>query len=107
LEVNADELRRELRKAGVKSVKVERIDQTTLAVSVPTDQREKLVEIVGPYFPNWTLEVSEPPGGDVLVQRLVLVPEEVRRIKEPGVEQTLETIRNRIDQFGVPEPLTH
>jgi preprotein translocase subunit SecD len=105
LEVNADELRRELRKAGVKSVKVERIDQTTLAVSVPTDQREKLVEIVGQYFPNLKLDVSETTGGDVLVQRLVLVPEEVRRIKEAAVEQTLETIRNRIDQFGVTEPI--
>ena len=33
LEVNADELRRELRKAGIKSAKIDRLDQTTLVVT--------------------------------------------------------------------------
>jgi preprotein translocase subunit SecD len=32
---------------------------------------------------------------------------EVRIIKESSVEQALETIRNRIDQFGVREPVIH
>jgi preprotein translocase subunit SecD len=104
LEVNADELRRELRKAGVKSAKVERVDQTTLLVTVPADQRDKLVELVGQFFPNLKLDTSETRDGNV-VQRLVMLPEEVRRIKEAAVEQTLETIRNRIDQFGVTEPI--
>jgi preprotein translocase subunit SecD len=104
LEVNADELRRELRKAGVKSAKVERADQTTLAVTVPADQREKLVEIAGQLFPNLKLDAAETQGGN-LVQTMVLLPEEVRRIKQASVDQTLETIRNRIDQFGVSEPI--
>src|SRR5215470_7516052 len=46
LEITADEMRRELRKAGVKSVKIDRVDQTTLAVTVPTDERDKLVDLV-------------------------------------------------------------
>src|SRR5215813_8668290 len=85
VEINADELRRELRKAGVKSAKVERLDQTTLAVTLPNDQRDKL--------------------GDMVGQKLSLLPEEVRRIKQSALEQSLETIRNRIDQFGVTEPV--
>ena len=33
--------------------------------------------------------------------------DEVRRIKEFSVDQALETIRNRVDQFGVAEPTIH
>ena len=104
LEVTADELRRELRKVGVKAPKVERIDQTTLRVTVPSDQRDKLVEIVGQSFPNLKLGSAETAEGTA-VQQLALLPEEVRRIKQSAVDQTLETIRNRIDQFGVSEPI--
>ncbi|RMG71819.1 MAG: protein translocase subunit SecD [Nitrospirae bacterium] len=32
---------------------------------------------------------------------------EVRRIKDNAAEQALETIRNRVDQFGVAEPVIH
>jgi preprotein translocase subunit SecD len=104
LDVNADELRRELRKQGVKSAKVERLDQTTLAVTVPNDQREKLSEIVGQSFPNLKSDTAETADSNV-VQKLVLLPEEVRRIKLAAVDQSLETIRNRVDQFGVSEPI--
>src|SRR5262245_15066931 len=104
LEVNAEELRRELRKGGVKSAKVERVNQTTLKVTVPTDQRDKMVEVAGQYFPNLKLDAAETEG-DNLVQKMVMLPEEVRRIKQASVDQSLETIRNRIDQFGVTEPI--
>ncbi|UCH81754.1 MAG: protein translocase subunit SecD [Nitrospiraceae bacterium] len=42
-------------------------------------------------------------------ERLVyrLEETEVRRIKEFAVDQALETIRNRVDQFGVAEPTIH
>jgi len=33
--------------------------------------------------------------------------DEVKRIKEFAVDQALETIRNRVDQFGVSEPTIH
>jgi preprotein translocase subunit SecD len=33
--------------------------------------------------------------------------DEVERIKDNAVDQALETIRNRIDQFGVAEPVIH
>jgi preprotein translocase subunit SecD len=104
LEINADELRRELRKAGVKSPKIDRLTQTTLAVTIPSDQRDKLVDLVGQSFPNLKLDAAENAEGN-LVQRLTLLPDEVQRIKQSAVDQSLETIRNRIDQFGVTEPV--
>jgi preprotein translocase subunit SecD len=36
-----------------------------------------------------------------------ILNDEVRRIKDTSVDQALETIRNRIDQFGVAEPNIH
>lgn len=36
-----------------------------------------------------------------------LSDEEVERIKDNAIDQALETIRNRIDQFGVAEPTIH
>lgn len=50
-----------------------------------------------------TLSILETTG------RLVykLSDKEVRRIKDNSVDQALETIRNRIDQFGVSEPTIH
>jgi len=105
LEINADELRRELRKAGVKATKIERLDQTTLAVALPNDQRDKLTDLVGQSFPNFKVGAAETTSEGMLVQRLSLLPEEVRRIKQSALDQSLETIRNRIDQFGVTEPV--
>ena len=104
LEINADEMRRELRKAGVKSAKVERVGDDALTVTVPSDQRDKLSDMVGQSFPNLKLDTAETVEGN-LVQRLVLLPEEIRQIKQSALDQSLETIRNRIDQFGVTEPV--
>jgi len=47
------------------------------------------------------LDVKEE-GKDYVV--VALKPKEVKRIKENAINQTLEVIRNRIDQFGVAEP---
>ncbi|MEO8604111.1 MAG: protein translocase subunit SecD [bacterium] len=104
LEINADELRRELRKAGVKAPKVERDGATALKVTIPADGRDKLVELIKAQFPNFKVADSESVDGNT-VQQLTLSNEEVRRIKQAAVDQSLETIRNRIDQIGVAEPV--
>jgi preprotein translocase subunit SecD len=103
LEINADELRRELRKAGLRSPKVEPTADG-LKVTVPSDGRDKLLDLAANQFPDMKVADSETVDGQ-LVQLLTLLPEEVRRIKQAAVDQSLETIRNRIDQFGVNEPV--
>jgi len=104
LEINADELRRELRKEGVKAPKVERDGDNGLKITVPAESRDKLVELITTQYPNFKVAEAETVDGNS-VQRLSLAPEEVRRIKQAAVDQSLETIRNRIDQFGVSEPI--
>jgi preprotein translocase subunit SecD len=104
LDVNADELRRELRKQGVASVQVERRGDTRIEVTVPADQRDALEKLVGDRFPNFKVAESRAEGGSV-AETLELLPEEVARLRESAVEQSLETIRNRVDLFGVSEPV--
>lgn len=59
---------------------------------------EKALEDFPAYFP-----VDSDSGADALVYELR--ESEVTRIKSSSIDQALETIRNRIDQFGVREPL--
>jgi preprotein translocase subunit SecD len=104
VEVNGDQLRRELRKVGVQVSLLRRIDGTTLEVTLPAASRDKLGEVLGDQFPNFEAGETRTEGQDVTVQ-LSLIGEEVERLRESAVEQSLETIRNRIDEFGVSEPV--
>jgi preprotein translocase subunit SecD len=53
-------------------------------------------------FPSF-VETESATGGNTLTYHLL--EGEVKRIKDSAINQALETIRNRIDQFGVAEPL--
>jgi preprotein translocase subunit SecD len=50
------------------------------------------------------ITLDKVPGATPDELRLTLQPREARRIEELAVRQSLETIRNRVDQFGVTEP---
>jgi preprotein translocase subunit SecD len=51
------------------------------------------------------LRVLDKPDGDGAGSFVIDLPDaETKRIKKMAVDQALETIRNRIDQFGVSEP---
>ena len=53
--------------------------------------------------------LSEVEGINVVVNgeiiSLNLKPEEIQRTKKQAVDQAIETIRNRLDQFGLTEPI--
>ena len=68
------------------------------------DEQSAFQKFLKEEFPH--LEAGEPrrqEGG--LVFSLSLKPEEVKRLRENALSQSLEIIRNRIDQFGVTEPV--
>jgi len=54
-------------------------------------------------FPNLDIKSSETAGGRENVY-LKIRDKQVAAIEKFAVEQSLETIRNRVDQFGVAEP---
>jgi len=69
-----------------------------ITMSPSTNEVRKMVE---DNYPN--LVVAET--GSKLVYRISA--KEATRIKDSSTDQALETIRNRIDQFGVSEPTIH
>ena len=76
----------------------------TILVSVRPDQKEKLFNVVGTKFSD--LKAGTPrTEGDVMHVDLLIPEKDLASIKENAVNQALETIRNRIDQFGVSEPV--
>jgi preprotein translocase subunit SecD len=70
-----------------------------IIISSPDD---RVRDMVKEHFPN--LELRTQSEGRLVYR---LNSSEVNRIKDFAVEQALETIRNRIDQFGVAEPTIH
>lgn len=104
LELVADDLRRELRRSNVPVKQIERTDGSGLRVRVAAQAAEKLREVVEERAPNLLLGEPEPDG-DYATFVLTLRRAEAEQMRESAVEQSLETIRNRIDQFGVTEPI--
>ncbi|HEY3203459.1 MAG TPA: protein translocase subunit SecD [Thermoanaerobaculia bacterium] len=70
----------------------------TLAVTSQTDQ-SKLEEAVKRFLPDWTYSTA---GGK---WTFTLKEPARRQIEDSAVSQAVETIRNRVDEFGVSEPL--
>jgi preprotein translocase subunit SecD len=96
-------LKDDLRDRGIPAGKVERgkRDQIILEVSGEKGKWEKLLS--ERYSIMQELSSSETGGG---IWRIVLVldSKQADHIKKNAIDQALETIRNRIDQFGVSEP---
>ena len=66
---------------------------------VPPDKISVLRETVSDNFPQYELQ-----SGANNTYQFVMKPSEVTSLKQRAVEQAIETIRNRVDQFGVTEP---
>ena len=78
--------------------------ENTVAVAVKAEQKEKLYNLVGKEFPDIKAGATKTEGDTFFVD-FVLSERELAGLKDNAVRQALETIRNRIDQFGVSEPV--
>jgi len=100
----AEELKERLREARVAFSKVARGKKYDIEVLMPDAQQQaNLREIADKNFPVLKMAGSETTPEGMMVQ-LVMVETEVDHIRKLAIAQALETIRNRIDQFGVSEP---
>ncbi len=88
---------------GVRFLGIDR-KGSSIHVSIRPDQKEKLFNVVGNKFPDLKAGTAKAEG-DLLNIEFLLPEKELASIKENAVNQALETIRNRIDQFGVSEPV--
>ncbi len=60
--------------------------------------------IIADDFPNLDVQIDAEAGSFPRIT-IQLTPEEIEFIRKNAVNQSLEIIRNRIDQFGVAEPI--
>jgi len=84
---------------AVEGVRREGSNMLVITLQKETDA-EEVRKLLDETFPNF---VSKIPEGTRLVYELRST--EVERVKTSAINQALETLRNRIDQFGVAEPL--
>ena len=100
-----NDLTNSFREKGISGVSVERVDATQLQIKAAAASVERVRSILKADFPNLS-EVKTPQtsaaGTDFY---MTLNREETRALRDYIVDQSLETIRNRIDQFGVSEPI--
>jgi len=95
-----EEARRILDKEKIGVSRLTREGKAEILLKVAkADERDKAQRALGEL-----VTLDKIPGATPDELRLTLRAREVKRIEELAVRQSLETIRNRVDQFGVTEP---
>jgi preprotein translocase subunit SecD len=98
------EIRSSLKKEHIRYAALSRIEGNRILIKLKgqkyIDGFEKTLD---KEFQNMRI-LSRSMDGDVLTMQIDLPDRETDQIKKLAADQALETIRNRIDQFGVSEP---
>ncbi len=105
LDARINELRKKMFQGQIVPKMVKRLENTaTLAIQTESGEpAAKFEELLKKEYPD--LRIANKAGDTAVTDYKVnLIPEEADQIKKSAVDQALETIRNRIDQFGVAEP---
>ena len=105
LDLAASDLKDALAEQKIHAVRLKSPDPHQVLLTLPnTSAVETVQRVVTEDFPNLDIDVQAEEG---TFPRIVLrlSDEEVRFIHKNAVNQSLEIIRNRIDQFGVTEPV--
>ncbi len=93
----------QLKKERIRKVSLDRIDGTKITATIRYPEiLEKFNALLKENFAF--LKRSQKQDNGVTIVTMELVEEESDQVEKLAVDQALETIRNRIDQFGVAEP---
>ena len=104
LERFVEELKKDLRKDKIRYLKLKRQGSNKIDLTLMRDKDHDLLqEIVKDHYIDF--EIRKISGEDSHPSfHLVLLAKAREKVERMAVDQALETIRNRIDQFGVSEP---
>ncbi|MFQ6082825.1 MAG: protein translocase subunit SecD [Candidatus Aminicenantia bacterium] len=86
------------KKLDFSSVRKEKIGRVSVE-GINPDQEGKIKEVLDDYFGDWNYSIIR----DKVI--LTLKASVASYLKDQSVNQAIETIRNRIDEFGVAEPV--
>jgi len=104
IERTAEDLRAAMKKAKIRYGQIERPGETQIEVKLlKEDSAEAFDDMLNKEF-GALRDVSKNRDNGGLLVRLELPEDEVKYVEEMAARQAMETIRNRIDQFGVSEP---
>ncbi|BCS96137.1 protein translocase subunit SecD [Desulfoluna limicola] len=105
MSLKISDIRQALRKIAMKNRGVALVDQSSkLNVKLLSpDDLPEFKGIIADDFPDLEIASTSESGGVTLVT-LAMKTAEAERVKKFAADQALETIRNRIDEFGVSEP---
>lgn len=104
LEALSGQIKRELREERIRYRGGDIEDQTRIVLSFRDEAaRTEAFELVRDQYNEFLLD--ETTEGEEFLLTLTLSEAEVRNIQEYALEQNLTTIRNRVNELGVAEPL--
>ena len=97
-----DELIRQMRAKNVGFGEVRRVDDTHILVrEVTPDTSSVLRDLVNSQFPDWNMS---PAAGEENGYLLAMKPSVLADLRRQIMDQSLESISNRINQLGLTEP---
>ena len=105
LDLSASDLKSALAEKSINAVRIDSGSPKKILFTLPnTGAIDTVKQILKDNFPNLDTQVEAEEGSFPRVT-LQLKKEEINFIQKNAVNQSLEIIRNRIDQFGVAEPI--
>jgi len=96
-------LKDDLKERGIPAGKVEREKGNQIVLEI-SGEKEKWEKLLSERYSTLQELSSSEIGGGIWRITLVLDSRQTEQIKKNALDQALETIRKRVDQFGVSEP---
>jgi preprotein translocase subunit SecD len=103
LERISHELRRDLKKKSIRHTGIKVLEGTGILLRLSDESTDKFENLINKEYKELRI-VSRSKENGINTIIINLHADEALHIKKMATEQALETIRNRIDQFGVSEP---
>jgi preprotein translocase subunit SecD len=101
-DLTRERLADELRAKNIPYADLQKVDSTHILIKgIPQEKSSDVQALASEQFPDWDLSRE---AGDPLARRLTLRNSAAAAIRSQALEQSRNTIRNRIDQLGVTEP---
>ncbi|MGM0703241.1 MAG: protein translocase subunit SecD [Pseudomonadota bacterium] len=103
LEVNASAIREQLRDERIRYRDTQIEERSLTFTFANEDDRDTARSLIAREFPDFDY-ASEEDGRAALLE-MTLTDQAVTEIQDYAIEQNLTTLRNRVDELGVAEPL--
>lgn len=97
------DIRSELRSAKIRYARIAREGNAVVAKFSTRDQRDAAQEKIGNTFPDLNLAATD--GAEEFTLTATLKPQAEKQIQEFAVKQNIQTLRNRVNELGVAEPV--